>query len=113
MGNDRLTSKEFERKKKKLFQELKSLDELNDKIEKKIIELYGDRGKRAIKVVKNEGVRKEDNRWFVKGREDEYEVVKSHCSCFDYVLNITTGKTDVDMCYHALAKNIQELLDTK
>jgi predicted nucleic acid-binding Zn finger protein len=32
------------------------------------------------------------------------------CSCKDYVLNVVTGKAGVDMCYHALAKRICELL---
>ena len=103
--------KDFEERKIALFQEIENVDELNQELEDKIIELYGSRGKRAINVVKSGGVRKEDKRWYVRGREEEYEVVKSHCSCYDYVLNITTGKTEVDMCYHALAKNIQELLD--
>ncbi len=101
----------FEKKKKELFQKICSADELNRDLERKIVDLYGPRGKRAINVVKEGGVRREGKRWFVRGREEEYEVVKSHCSCFDYVLNITTGKTEVDMCYHALAKNIKELLE--
>ncbi|KXB08588.1 hypothetical protein AKJ55_00720 [candidate division MSBL1 archaeon SCGC-AAA382M17] len=108
-----MTSEDFKRKKKELFQNLKSSEELDEALEKQIIDLYGDRGKRAIKVVNNDGVWKEEDRWFVQGREEKYEVVRSHCSCYDYVLNITTGKTDVDMCYHALAKNIKELLDSK
>lgn len=101
----------FEKRKETLFRELRKANGLDEEIEEEIIDLYGSRGKRAIKVVKNEGVRREEGRWLVQGREEEYEVVKSHCSCLDYVLNITTGKTDVDMCYHALAKRIHELLD--
>ena len=91
---------------------IKSEKHLSEELERSIKELYGDRGERAINVVKNGGVRKENGRWFVQGREEEYEVVKSHCSCYDYVLNIATGKADVDMCYHALAKNIQELIES-
>lgn len=108
-----MSDNDFQEKKKKLFEKIKSKKELNEEIEKEIINLYGARGKRAIRVVKNGGVRKEQNRWLVEGREDEYEVVRTYCSCYDYVLNIATGKTDVDMCYHALAKNIQELLNSK
>lgn len=85
---------------------------MNERLEKKIIELYGSRGEKAVQVVKSEGVRKKDGRWFVQGSEEEYEIVRSHCSCYDYVLNIVTEKADVDMCYHALAKNIRELLDS-
>lgn len=102
---------EFYRRKRRLFERLKEADKLDESIKEEILDLYGPRGRRALRVIKNDGVRKEGNRWFVQGREDEYEVVSSHCSCFDYVLNIATEKADVDMCYHALAKNIRELLD--
>lgn len=107
-----MPTEEFSKKKKKLFEKLKSADELNEDLEEEIISVYGDRGERAIKVVKENRVRKQNGSWLVEGREEEYEVVRSHCSCYDYVLNIVTGKTEVDMCYHALAKNIQELLNS-
>ncbi len=85
---------------------------MNEELEEEIVDVYGDRGKRAIEVIKSERVQKKGDRWFVQGREKEYEIVQSHCSCYDYVLNIATEKADVDMCYHALAKNIQELLNS-
>lgn len=107
-----LTSDEFARKKKKLFEKIKSADKLNEDLEGEIVDVYGSRGKKAIEVVKESRVKKDGDRWLVKGSEDEYEVVRSHCFCYDYVLNIVTGKADVDMCYHALAKNIRELLDS-
>ena len=107
-----LSEESFERKKRRLFEDLEAADELDEDLESRIIDLYGGRGERALKVVKSDGVRREDGCWYVQGSEDEYEVVKSHCSCYDYVLNIVTEKADVDMCYHALAKNIQELLDS-
>ncbi len=107
-----MDKEEFQRKKKNLFEELKSSEELTKELEEKIKDLYGGRGERAIQVVKNNDVRKEEDCWYVQGREQEYEIVKSHCSCYDYVLNISTEKTDVDMCYHALAKNIYELLES-
>lgn len=104
-------SDDFKHKKAKLFEKLKSVDELDESLEDELISLYGSRGKRAIKLVKGGGVRREGDQWFVQGREKEYEVVGTYCSCFDFVLNIATDKAGVDMCYHALAKNIQELLD--
>ncbi|KXA95452.1 hypothetical protein AKJ65_01735 [candidate division MSBL1 archaeon SCGC-AAA259E19] len=106
-----MTTEEFRQNRKKIFERIKSEEGLDESLEESIVELYGPRGKRAIEVVKSGRVRRENKRWFVQGREKEYEVVGSHCSCYDYVLNIATGKADVDMCYHALAKNIEELLD--
>lgn len=108
-----MPQKEFEQNKERLFKRIKSAEELNESLEEDVINIYGSRGERAIEVIKNDGVRVEDERWFVQGREEEYEVVGSHCSCYDYVLNIVTEKADVDMCYHALAKNIRELLDAE
>lgn len=102
---------EFKRKKKELFKDLKSAEGLDEELEEEIVEVYGSRGEKAIEVIKNSGVREEDGRWYVQGSEDEYEIVQSYCSCYDYVLNVATGKAGVDMCYHALAKNIRELLD--
>ncbi|KXB00305.1 hypothetical protein AKJ42_01070 [candidate division MSBL1 archaeon SCGC-AAA261C02] len=106
-----MVTKEFEKKKSKLFKHLKNSSELTEELADEIIDVYGSRGERAIKVIKNNGVRKEEDRWFVQGREDEYEIVQNHCSCYDYVLNIVTGKAGVNMCYHALAKTIRQLLN--
>ena len=98
--------------KKELFKKLKKGVLLNDMLEKMILDLYGPRGKRALETIKKWGVTRQGDRWFVRGvRGVEYEVVRSYCSCRDYVLNIVTGKVDVDMCYHALAKMICESLD--
>lgn len=106
-----MVSEKFTRKRNKLFEKLREADKLTEELEQEIEEIYGSRGARAIDVVKSDGVREEGGKWIVEGREEEYEVVKTHCSCYDYVLNIAPGKTDVDMCYHALAKNIHELLN--
>ncbi len=107
-----MVSREFLRKKIKLFEQLKKSSELTKELEKAIVDTYGSRGKRAIKVIKSGGVRRHGDRWFVRGREREYEVVQSYCTCYDFVLNVVTGKADVDMCYHGLAKKICELLGT-
>ncbi|MFW5912447.1 MAG: hypothetical protein ACOCTL_03170 [Candidatus Hadarchaeota archaeon] len=106
-----MTEEKFQKKKKHLFDEIKSSDNLDPKLKKKITNVYGKRGEKAIEVLENDGVKRTDGRWIVQGSKDEYEIVKTHCSCYDYVLNIVTGKADVDMCYHALAKKIKELLN--
>lgn len=100
----------FQKKKWELLERLKSADGLTGELEGEIIEVYGSRGERAIEVVKNDGVREEDGRWYVKGREEEYEIVGTQCTCYDYVLNVVTGKAGVDLCYHGLAKIIFQLI---
>ncbi len=106
-----MVSRDFSKKRAKLLKDLKAAKELTPELEKEIFDLYGPRGKRAIAAVKSDSVRKEEGRWFVRGNDTEYEVVRTYCTCYDYVLNVVTGKAGVDMCYHALAKTIRELLD--
>lgn len=110
MVSDILNSKDFEQKRDELFEKLRVAEGLDEDLEREIENVYGKRGEKAVKVVKSNGVRKEGEKWFVEGSEEEYEVVRTFCSCKDYVLNIAPGKADVDMCYHALAKNIYKLL---
>ena len=101
----------FLRKKGELFELLKKSASLTPELEKKVIDVYGSRGERALKAIKNGNVTKVGERWFVRGKGGEYEVVRTRCACYDYVLNVVTEKADVDMCYHALAKAICESLD--
>ena len=102
----------FKRRKEELFARLKQREALTPDLEREITEVYGGRGERALEAVKHRRVVKRGQRWFVRGKSGEYEVVKNFCTCRDYVLNISTGKAGVDCCYHALAKNICEILNS-
>ncbi|MEM2536366.1 MAG: cyclophilin-like fold protein [Candidatus Hadarchaeales archaeon] len=104
------TEEEWRERRDSLFSRLREEGRLTPELEEEVVRVYGKRGKHALQAVKEgRGVRR-GGRWFVKGETDEYEVVRSMCSCKDYVLNVVTGKAGVDMCYHALAKRICELL---
>jgi predicted nucleic acid-binding Zn finger protein len=107
-----MLSRDFLEKKRELVRALRSSAALSVELEKKIEEVYGSRGRRAVEAIKGQRVFKRGNRWFVRGRSGEYEVVKTMCTCRDYVMNIAPGKAGVDMCYHALAKTVCELLGT-
>ncbi|MGC8817021.1 MAG: hypothetical protein ACP5PX_04350 [Candidatus Hadarchaeum sp.] len=107
-----MISESFNMAKEGLFKKLQIVAALTPEVENEIIDLYRNRGKRAIEAIKGGRVIKRGQRWFVKGKNDEYEVVKNFCTCSDYVMNIATGKADVDMCYHALAKNICQVLNS-
>lgn len=106
-----MVSAAFQRGRNELFNRLKHGKVLSQELERGIIDVYGGRGKRALEVIKRRCVIRRGRRWFVRGKADEYEVVRNFCTCRDYVMNITTKKIDVDMCYHALAKNICEALN--
>jgi predicted nucleic acid-binding Zn finger protein len=105
-----MVSEAFARGKAGLFKLLTPGGILTQELEHMIMDVYGGRGKRALEAIKERHVIKRGKRWFVTGREDEYEVVKQFCTCRDYVMNIATDKADVDMCYHALAKTVCENL---
>ncbi|MDI6883908.1 MAG: SWIM zinc finger family protein [Hadesarchaea archaeon] len=107
-----MVSETFKRGKEALFNRLRKGEVLTPEIEREIMDVYGGRGKRALAAIKGRRVIKRGQRWFVRGMADEYEVVKNFCTCRDYVLNITTGKVDVDCCYHALAKTVCEALNS-
>jgi predicted nucleic acid-binding Zn finger protein len=107
-----MISDEFKKKRVWFFRQLKQSGALTPELERMVTEVYGGRGKRALEAIKLQHVVKRGQRWFVRGKIDEYEVVKNFCTCRDYVINITTEKAGVDMCYHALAKNICEILNS-
>ena len=106
-----MVSAAFQRGRDELFKCLKRGRVLSPELERQITDVYGGRGKRALEVIKRRCVIKRGQRWFVRGKADEYEVVRNFCTCRDYVMNIATEKVDADMCYHALAKNICEVLN--
>ncbi|MEM4188131.1 MAG: hypothetical protein QXN56_03065 [Candidatus Hadarchaeum sp.] len=107
-----MISEYFRRSKENLFKKLQCAALLSPELENEIIEVYQKRGKRAVEAIKGRRVIKRGQRWFVRGKKDEYEVVKNFCTCSDYVMNVSTGKAGVDMCYHALAKNICQVLNS-
>ncbi len=105
-----MVSDAFLRGRAELFKILTPGEIITPELEHMINDVYGGRGKRALEAVKGRRVIKRGKRWYVRGKGGEYEVVKYFCTCRDYVMNITTEKADVDMCYHALAKTISETL---
>lgn len=106
-----MVSETFLNKKMELFKRVKKGGALTKDLKKAIIDVYGPRGKKALNAIRWRRVIRRGNRWFVRGKSDEYEIVQTYCTCRDYVLNVVTEKVDVDMCYHILAKKICELLD--
>ncbi len=98
----------FKENKRKIFEKLKN-EGLTDDVKVEIIKLYGERGKKAIKAVEEDRVKKMGDDWIVVGWARDYKVVGEFCGCADYMINIELKKVGVDMCYHALAKRIAEI----
>ncbi|MEM3712024.1 MAG: hypothetical protein QXR97_00570 [Thermoproteota archaeon] len=83
--------------------------------EEKLIQAFGERGRRALKIVALKRVKKYvlhpsgRVRWIIVGRGEEYLVFPSvkYCSCKDFFFYVMTGEAYT--CYHLLAQKIAEL----
>ncbi|MGQ9479131.1 MAG: hypothetical protein ACUVQ0_03790 [Thermoproteota archaeon] len=83
--------------------------------EDKLVKMFGERGKRALKTVISKRVKKYvlhpsgRIRWIIVGRNEEYLVIPvvKYCSCKDFFFYVMTG--EAYMCYHLLAQRIAEL----
>ncbi len=83
--------------------------------EEKLVQVFGERGRKAIKTVISKRVKKyvlqpsNRVRWIIVGREEEYLVIPlvKYCSCKDFFFYVMTGEAYT--CYHLLAQRIAEL----
>lgn len=83
--------------------------------EERLIEVFGERGGKALKTVLSKRVKKyilqpsNRVRWIIVGRDEEYLVIPlvKYCSCKDFFFYVMTG--EAYMCYHLLAQRIAEL----
>jgi len=83
--------------------------------EEKIISVFGERGRKALRTVALKRVKKyvlqpsNRVRWIIVGREEEYLVIPlvKYCSCKDFFYYVMTGEAYA--CYHLLAQRIAEL----
>lgn len=83
--------------------------------EEMLVRAFGERGKRALRLVALKRVKKyvlhpsKRVRWIIVGRNEEYLVFPSvrYCSCKDFFFYVMTGEAYA--CYHLLAQRIAEL----
>lgn len=76
---------------------------LCEETESELIELFGDRGKRAVACAKGNRVLKYLDFFVVKGKTADYVIVENSCSCQDYYARrMKKG----DLCYHIIAAEI-------
>jgi len=72
---------------------------MNDSIREKIISIYGNRGKNALKALDEKRVLKYLDFFVVIGNSGEYVVVDNFCTCHDFSFRQTE-------CWHILAVRI-------
>lgn len=90
--------------------ELSASEELTPSAVESILEIHGDRGRRAIEGVGETRVKQYNDFTVVVGHRDEYIVEDRGCLCPDAHYNLDS-EDPTDLCWHVLAVIIAEVLD--
>ena len=75
-----------------------------------IVDVHGDRGRRAIEAVGEGRVKAYRDFMVVVGYKDEYIVEDGQCDCADAAYNLDSDDPD-QLCWHAIAVRIAEAID--
>jgi len=84
--------------------------ELTPGIVRTILDVHGDRGRRAIDAVTERRVKGYKDFTVVVGHDDEYIVEGGECTCKDSEYNLDPADP-TQRCWHAIAVDIAEHLD--
>jgi predicted nucleic acid-binding Zn finger protein len=76
--------------------------ELTGPVTARIVDVHGDRGRRAIEAVSEKRVKQYRDFTVVVGHEDEYVVEDGACTCKDSEYNLDPADPDA-LCWHAVA----------
>jgi predicted nucleic acid-binding Zn finger protein len=82
---------------------LQTSGSLSEELEQRIIREYGNRGRKAIDLVRAGRVRKYRDFFVVEGKADLYVVEGDFCTCQDYLYRLSRNG---GLCYHSLAVRI-------
>jgi len=78
-------------------------------IEEDVVELYGKRGKKAVRGVRRDCVKKYRDFWVVVGSKDHIVINDSFCDCEDYLYEVSSVNSDVEYCWHAIAVRLAKM----
>ncbi|MCK4895501.1 MAG: SWIM zinc finger family protein [Candidatus Heimdallarchaeota archaeon] len=111
-----MTSSSDEKKLVDLLAIIGKVKSLTEVLENEILSIFDSRGENAVKVLKENNLRKlilDENIciWEVKGRSTTYIVIENNfCECTDFQFRVLR-KGQKTLCYHLLAKIIGEKLE--
>lgn len=78
---------------------------LCEETESEVVEMFGDRGKKAIACAKGNRVAKYLDFYVVRGKTADYVIAENFCTCQDY---FARRMKKGDLCYHIIAAEIAE-----
>lgn len=70
---------------------------------KEILEKYGERGRKAIKGINENRVKKYLDFWVVVGEKEHIVINNRFCDCEDYLFNVSSQDPEANLCWHAIA----------
>jgi predicted nucleic acid-binding Zn finger protein len=86
---------------------LATTGELTGPIVRRLLDVHGDRGRRAIEAVTERRVKQYRDFTVVVGHRDEYVVEGGGCTCKDSAYNLDPDDP-TQRCWHALAVDVAE-----
>lgn len=89
-----------------IFEEIKK-EGLTEEKEKRLVEEFGARGKKAIELVKAGRIKKYRDFFVVQGSRGEYVVEGDFCTCNDYLFRLSVKG---GVCYHSIAVRIADAI---
>lgn len=84
---------------------LQNAGSLTEDLEQRIVREYGNRGRKAIDLVRAGRVQKYRDFFVVEGKDDLYVVEGDFCTCRDYLYRLSQSG---GLCYHSLAVRIAD-----
>lgn len=78
---------------------------LTPEVERRLVEEYGARGRRAAEAVRAGKVKKYRDFFVVEGKGGEYIVEDDFCTCNDYLYRLSVKG---GVCYHSIAVRLAE-----
>jgi len=84
--------------------------ELTPQLVDRIVDLHGDRGRRAIDAVGEGRVKEYNDFTVVVGQQEEYIVEDDSCNCKDAQYNLSASDPE-QLCWHAISVRIARALE--
>jgi predicted nucleic acid-binding Zn finger protein len=90
-----------------VFEDIQAQGSLTPALEKRLVEEFGSRGKRAMDAVRSKKIKKYRDFFVVEGSTGSYIVEDDFCTCKDYIYRLSVKG---GVCYHSIAVRIAKAM---